>query len=197
MASLVVPFHGARGKSRLDALGPDARTRVSRAMLTDVVAACTQVGSTYVVGPVGGPLEGAMILDDPGSGQGAAVDLGLAVACEHRCSGPFLVVNADLPCATATDLRTLAASVPDGGVAVVAADDGTTNALGLSSAGRFRALYGPGSAARFGALEGAKFVAIANLVDDVDTLADLERLEGRLGARSAAALVGVRRLVAR
>src|ERR1700722_19753763 len=181
MASLVVPFHGAGGKSRLDALAPDARTRVSRAMLTDVVFVCAQIGPTYVVGPVEGPLEGATILEDPGAGQGAAVGLGLAVARNEGCSGPFLVVNADLPCVTAADLRTLAASVPAEGVAVVAADDGTTNALGLSSAGRFRPLYGPGSAERFGALEGAEAVAIANLVDDVDTLADLERLEGRLG----------------
>jgi 2-phospho-L-lactate guanylyltransferase len=159
-------------------------------MLADVVAACTQVGSTYVVGPVDGLLEGATIIDDPRSGQGAAVGLGLAVACSDGCAGPFLVVNADLPCATAADLRTLAASVPRDGV-------GTTNALGLSSADRFRPLYGPGSAARFGALDGARLVAVANLVDDVDTLADLERLDGRLGARSAAALLGARRMVAR
>jgi hypothetical protein len=33
---------------------------------------------------------------------------------------------------------------------------------------------------------------IPNLVDDVDTLADLERLEGRLGPRTAAALEELR-----
>jgi len=196
MATFVVPFHGAGGKSRLDALGPDARSVLARAMLTDVVDACAQVGPTYVVGPVEPPFERAMILEDPGAGQGAAVSFGLAMACNEDRAGPFFVVNADLPCVTSADLRMLAASLPRGGLAVVAADDGTTNALGLSGAGRFRPLYGTGSAARFAALEGARLVAIRNLVDDVDTLADLERLEGRLGVHSAAALGGVRRMVA-
>lgn len=195
MATLVVPFHGSEGKSRLEALGSDARSLLARAMLADVVGACTQVGPTYVVGPVEPLLEGVTILEDPGAGQGAAVSFALTVASNGGGDGPLLVVNADLPCVTAADLHALVVGVPREGIALVAANDGTTNALGLSSADRFRPLYGLGSAARFAALEGARVVAIANLIDDVDTFADLERLEGRLGVRSAAVLGGVHRMV--
>jgi 2-phospho-L-lactate guanylyltransferase len=98
-----------------------------------------------------------------------------------------LVVNADLPCATEADVRALAAALPDQGVALVEAADGTTNALALSSGDLFRPLYGPGSAARFRAL-GAVAASIPNLRDDVDTVDDLERLHDRLGRHTRAAL---------
>src|SRR6185437_1304748 len=76
-------------------------------------------------------------------------------------SGPILVVNADLPCAEPRDL--------------------------------LAPLYGPASAGRFRARAERLGVAVAtveipNLVDDVDTVDDLERLESRLGPHSAAAL---------
>ena len=90
--------------------------------------------------------------------------------------GPFLVVNADLPCVTARDLLALAGAVPDDGLALAPAADGTTNALALASTGLFAPVYGPGSAARFAALGPSRQVDAPNLVDDVDTIADLERL---------------------
>jgi len=79
-----------------------------------------------------------------------------------------LVVNADLPRATAADLESLAAAAP----ALVAAADGTTNALALTDPAAFEPLYGPGSAARFEAL-GLRPVDLPNLAADVDTLADV------------------------
>jgi 2-phospho-L-lactate guanylyltransferase (CobY/MobA/RfbA family) len=91
------------------------------------------------------------------------------------------------------DLRALAAATPAGGIALVEALDGTTNALGLSAPEAFAPLYGPGSAARFRAhahdlgLE-AISVAVPNLADDVDTLDDLERLQLRCGPRTQACL---------
>jgi 2-phospho-L-lactate guanylyltransferase (CobY/MobA/RfbA family) len=103
-----------------------------------------------------------------------------------------LVVNADLPCVRPRDLLALLGAVPTEGLAVVAARDGTTNALGLSSPGLFRPLYGPGSAERYLALEAAVQARIPNLVDDVDTIADLERLEERVGPRTRAALEALR-----
>jgi len=86
----------------------------------------------------------------------------------------------------------LEAATPDHGLAYVAASDGTTNALGLSSPALFAPLYGPGSAARFrmhAHTIGADVVpaAIPNLADDVDSLADLDRLELRVGPRTLAA----------
>jgi 2-phospho-L-lactate guanylyltransferase (CobY/MobA/RfbA family) len=113
-----------------------------------------------------------------------------------------LVVNADLPCVLPRDLLTLLGALPEDGIALVPAADGTTNALALAATHLFAPLYGPGSAERFLAraarLEAPVAVArIPNLADDVDTLADLERLEGRVGPRTRAALEELRTGLAR
>jgi 2-phospho-L-lactate guanylyltransferase (CobY/MobA/RfbA family) len=108
-----------------------------------------------------------------------------------------LVVNADLPCARPRDLLTLLGALPENGLALVEAADGTTNALALAAPHLFAPLYGERSAERFLARAerlgvDAALAAIPNLSDDVDTLADLERLEGRLGEHTAAALESLR-----
>jgi 2-phospho-L-lactate guanylyltransferase len=198
MASLVVPFRGAKGKSRLGTLPSDARAALAAAMLADVLSACTAVGPTFVVGPPGNRAlralpRGATVIPDPGGGQGSAVRAGLeAAALAAGGVGPLLVVNADLPCVTARDLLALAGAVPDGGLALAPAADGTTNALALSSAGLFVPVYGPGSAERFAALGPSREVDAPNLIDDVDTVADLERLRGRLGPRTRSVLASLR-----
>ena len=51
MPSLVVPFRGLKGKSRLGPLPGKTRAALATAMLDDVVDACTAVGATFVVGP--------------------------------------------------------------------------------------------------------------------------------------------------
>jgi 2-phospho-L-lactate guanylyltransferase len=169
MASVVVPFRA--GKSRLT-LPPQERTELALSMLEAVVSAAVEVGQTLVVteDAAGRSLAeqlGAGVVADPGGGQGIAVAAGLATVT----SVPALVVNADLPLATADDLHALAEAAP----AFVAARDGTTNALALVDAAAFRSLYGAGSAHRFAAL-GLRAVHLPNLVEDVDTVADLERL---------------------
>ena len=83
-----------------------------------------------------------------------------------------------------------------GGMALVEASDGTTNALGLSRPDLFAQLYGPGSAARFrahAASLGAAAVAVdlANLRTDVDTVDQLELLRDRVGAHTRAAISAV------
>jgi 2-phospho-L-lactate guanylyltransferase len=199
MATIVVPFRGPGGKQRLAPLSDAARAAVAVAMLGDVLAACAEVGPTLVVAPAevwdaaaetlpAGLVE---LVPDPGRGQGAAVEAGLA----RVPRGPVLVVNADLPCATARDLYALLGELPAHGAALAEAADGTTNALALTSASLFEPVYGPGSAARFRALgatpAGVQTVPIPNLVDDVDTLDDLRRLAPRLGPRTARALAAV------
>jgi 2-phospho-L-lactate guanylyltransferase len=182
MPSLVVPFRGAKGKSRLGPLPETARATLAYAMLEDVVRVCASVGPTFLVSPDGANTFGATAVRDPGNGQGAAVRAGLEAAALAGGAGPFLVVNADLPCVTSRDLFTLAGAVPEHGLVVAAAADGTTNALGLASPELFIPVYGPGSAARFAAVSSSsRTVAAPNLVDDVDTIADLERLGERLG----------------
>src|SRR5438552_5102938 len=172
MATVVIPFAGADGKTRLHA-SRRARRELSLAMLGDVLAAATAIAEAVVVTAdaeaetlareLGGRSAG-----DPGGGQGAAVEAALA----GLAPGPILIVNADVPCVVPADLRTLLAATPAGGIAFVEALDGTTNALGLPAPDVFAPLYGRGSAARFRAharelgLQ-AVAVAIPNLVDDV------------------------------
>jgi 2-phospho-L-lactate guanylyltransferase len=154
-------------------------------MLGDVLDAALALGPVFVVAPGGLKLPaGATGVADPGRGQGAAVQAGLDAALAAGAAAPYLVVNADVPCATARDLLALAGAVPDRGLALVAAADGTTNALACANAALFEPCYGPGSAARFAALAPSRLVDSPNLMDDVDTLVDLTRLAARLGGRT-------------
>ena len=172
MVTIVIPFAGAEGKTRLQA-PVEVRSALAAAMLADVEAASRGVGEILVA-------------DQPG-GQGAAVAAALA-----GVEGPIAVVNADLPCATPADIRRLVDSAP----ALVAAADGTTNALSLRAAEDFAPLYGPGSAMRFGAHTNAGLIELPNLADDVDTMDDLVRLQPRLGPHTRAALARLQRSVA-
>jgi 2-phospho-L-lactate guanylyltransferase len=194
MTAIVVPFRGADAKRRLAPAQDEARASLALAMLADVLAACGALGRTVVVTgdeaarTVAVEL-GVAALDDPGGGQGSAVAYALALVPV----APTLVVNADLPCVVPDDLRALEAAIPPGGLALAPAADGTTNALGLSDPRLFRPLYGAGSAERFRTLGDAAMVEVPSLVDDVDTLEDLMRLEERVGPRTqmAVAMAGL------
>ena len=179
MPTIVVPYRGD-SKSRLPAT---IRAAAAVAMLGDVVAAALQVGWVRVVTDDASVVPpGAEHVPDPGEGLGAAVAAGLARLDDHA-----LVVNADLPCATSAAIVRLAAA----GLALVEAEDGTTNALSLPDPSLFEPLYGPGSAERFRAHAPFATVAIGELAADVDSGADLERLVLPLGRRTRAFLVHV------
>ena len=177
MSTVVVPFRGREAKQRLESLPEPGRRVLAEAMLADVAAAAVAVGALFVVAPEPPvlPVE-ARFVPDPGRGQGAAVRAALDAAVAAGAPGPYLVVNADLPCATPRDLLALAGAVPDRGIALVAAADGTTNALAFADAELFEPLYGPGSAARFAALAVSHLVDVPNLAEDVDMPADHEQL---------------------
>lgn len=190
----VIPFR-AEGKTRL----PETmRREVALAMLGDVVEAALGVGAVRVVtdDPAGTLVAtelGAKSIPDPGGGQGPAVVAGLA-GSEEIC----LVVNGDLPRVRPSDLGALAVAPRRGAVAIVEARDGTTNALGLPYAEVFQPLYGAGSAGRFRAHALAlalavEDLALRNLVEDVDTMSDLERLGRRAGPRTRALLEAIAR----
>jgi 2-phospho-L-lactate guanylyltransferase (CobY/MobA/RfbA family) len=152
VTAYVIPYR-IGGKTRL------GDPKLALAMLSDVTDAVNEVaGETFLV-------------DGPG-GQGEAV---AGVLAELR--GPVTIVNADLPCVTGTELEQLTASAP----AIVAARDGTTNAIALRDAVDFEPLYGPGSARRFARQLGATRLALPGMRDDVDTWADLERVRDRVG----------------
>lgn len=162
-------------------------------MLGDVLAAAVAAGDVIVVTDDPGACLvadelGAATMPDPGGGQGPAVQAGLAAA-----DGPCLVVNADVPRVRPSDLNALAVPARAGRVGLVAARDGTTNALSLPFPEVFRPLYGPGSAGQFRAhvaalALGLDELSLPNLVDDVDTRADLDRVGPRSGPRTRALL---------
>jgi 2-phospho-L-lactate guanylyltransferase (CobY/MobA/RfbA family) len=154
MALFVVPFR-ADGKTRL------GDPELAWAMFLDVRSACEQVGEVRTC-------------DAPG-GQGAALAALLATL-----EGPVAIVNSDVPCTTPFELQELIDSAP----ALVAANDGTTNALALEDARDFRPLYGPGSAERFG----LKQLDLPGLCEDVDTQDDLLRLAPYVGQNTRSAL---------
>jgi 2-phospho-L-lactate guanylyltransferase len=201
MATVVIPFAGAEGKTRLHS-STRIRRVLAHAMFCDVLAACVLVGRTRVVSPDEKAAAeardlGAEVVTDPGGGQGAAVQAGL----EGVEPGGILVVNADVPCVVPHDLRTLLAATPAGCFALVEALDGTTNALSLPSPEAFAPLYGPSSSDSFRAHAAslgveAVSVVVPNLADDVDTMEDLTRLQLRAGPRTQACVAELERSVA-
>ena len=152
MTTYLIPYR-IGGKTRLG----DAE--LALAMLSDVTDAVNELAGE------------ALVVDAPG-GQGEAVADTLAV---HR--GPVTILNADLPCVTSAEIEELTAAAP----ALVAARDGTTNALALRDVGDFKPLYGPGSAARFAKHLGAISLDLPGMRDDVDTWDDVERVRDRVG----------------
>jgi len=193
MTTVVVPFRSSDPKRRLATLSERDRVRLAEAMLADVLAAATAVGRVLVVSAPPIELhEGVTHVPDPHRGQGAAVRAALDAAVGQGLPGPYLVVNADLPCASTRDLLALAGAVPDGGLALVAASDGTTNALAFADERLFEPVYGPGSAERFAALGEARLLDTPNLMDDVDTPGDLARLGDRLGEHTRRVLAALR-----
>jgi len=152
VTAFVIPYR-VGGKSRL------GDPKLALAMLSDVTAAVNELAAE------------ALVVDGPG-GQGAAVADALA-----GLRGPVTIVNSDLPCATGAEIEELTAAAP----AIVAAADGTTNALALRDVSDFEPLYGPGSAARFQEHLAAVQLDLPGLRDDVDTWDDLERVRDRVG----------------
>jgi 2-phospho-L-lactate/phosphoenolpyruvate guanylyltransferase len=158
MPAFVVPYKPL-GKTRL------GDPELAEAMCRDVIAACARLGDVVVA--------------DAAGGQGGAVSATLV----QIPAGPVAIVNADLPCLTTAELEQLVAGAP----AIVAARDGTTNAIALRGAGDFRPLYGPGSAGRFERALGAVRLELTGLVDDVDTWDDLMRVADRVGPNTRSA----------
>ena len=152
MTTYLIPYR-IGGKTRL------GDPKLALAMLSDVTDAVNELS------------EVALVVDGPG-GQGEAVAGTLAVR-----RGPVTILNADLPCVTSAEIEELTAAAP----ALVAARDGTTNALALRDVGDFKPLYGPGSAARFAKHLGAISLDLSGMRDDVDTWDDVERVRDRVG----------------
>ncbi|OUZ10105.1 2-phospho-L-lactate guanylyltransferase [Aeromicrobium sp. PE09-221] len=171
----VKPFD--RAKSRL-ALEPDRRARLARRFTDHVLGELRRIPAVETVVVVGIAHPAADIgLADPGT-MAAAVDRGRSWAAAHRAEYPIAVIPADLPALTAATLGAAldAASGHRRAFMPDRSGEGTT-LLTSSSPAELAASYGPGSADAHRLLGLVEITGDwPGLRDDVDTLADLERV---------------------
>lgn len=185
--ALVAVKERQRCKTRLGLAVDDAtRVELVRSMLSAVLAATASaqaVHQTIVVSPERDLIPAAIpVLADTGE------SLNIALAQAHRMLLDFgchevLVLPADLPRVTAAELDTLVRAGREGGFSIAPDASGTgTNALCLVSAQPFQFQFGSDSQRLH--LEEAQRIGLTPLVVrlpglafDVDTPADLERLE--------------------
>ena len=193
----IKPFGVA--KARLSpVLGRRARSRLGRAIAARTAALCADAGAdVHVVTSDEGVASWAkdqdlaVIREEAVSGGGLD---GAATAAAHHAADlgvPFVVIHADLPVATASDLAETLVAVATGPT-IVPSYDGGTNLLG-GMASSFAFSYGRGSFHRhLAAAPHARVIANPRLALDLDTPQDLARartfpsgtwLEDLLGGR--------------
>ncbi len=183
----------AEAKGRLAPwLGPIERRLLTIAMLEDVVAALQGVSGLERPAVVSPDPEiwrradamGCRVIEErPG-----AADLNRSLtrgAASLDAGDGLLVVAADLPLASAEAIGRVLDAASEAPVVVVPSRDGAgTNVLAWRDAACFRPGFGPGSAARHLALPGAVRHDEPDLALDVDTVADLRSVAGRLDPAS-------------
>lgn len=176
-----------RCKTRLSgALGPAARLELVRSMLMSVMSAARRahtVRQIIVVSPERDSVPADVpVLADTGKCLNGALTQAHRVLREFGCR-EVVILPADLPTITATDIDALVCAGRQGGFAIASDAAGVgTNALCLGSANPFRFQFGADSrrlhlqeAERTGL--GAQMICLPGLEFDVDSPADLERLD--------------------
>lgn len=196
--SLVIPVRDpASAKSRL-AAGDDPAAQQRRAALAAAIALDTvtaarrarEVGEVIVVGVLASPIDGVLLLDDPGFGLLVAVGAGLAAADP---AVPTAVLLGDLPALQPADLDAALVAASEHHWAFVPDADGTGTTLVTAAAGLPHALrFGDGSAEQH---RDAGYVELdvpehSGLRRDVDTPAQLAELAAL--AAAGAVLLGPR-----
>jgi 2-phospho-L-lactate guanylyltransferase len=174
------------GKTRLAGhLDGSERAGLAGAMLADVVAAIRACGLERIVLAASGPgavaagaaLDLQVAVDPPDAGSLDGAIEHARVTCAH--GSDVLVVQADLPGLTSTDLDAVLAA--DAAVVVGPTQDGGTSALLRRPGGVITTCYGPDSARRHVEAAGRAGVSVATvrrpgLLRDVDTGADVDLL---------------------
>lgn len=200
--TVIVPLRSpGRGKTRLaDALGPEHRAALAGAMFADVIAALQAAPVERILVAAGGPEAAAAAsalgvdahIDPP---TVSSLDAAIAAAAARLDRGTeLLVVAADLPRLTATDVGTLLAA--DAEVVVSPTHGGGTGGLLRRPADRITTAYGTASARRHQDLArtaGASFASVptTGFRADVDTSTDLAALRGGpLGPATSKLLAG-------
>ena len=177
------------GKQRLvAALDDEARARLIRRMLDDVLGAltaCPAIEGTLVMSPERDALPARVpLLNDPAAGMNAALDLALA-SLGQRGATCVALIAADLPLLSPAEVTELVAAARAAGLALAPDARGTgTNAIGLMLPTQFRCHFGPGSYALHQAEAARQGIAAApvlrpGLAFDVDETADLAALTAR------------------
>lgn len=199
VVALVPTRSPGAGKTRLaPGLGPEQRAALGGAMLGDVVATLEASAVDHVVVAASGDRAvaaaaalGVDVLRDPPGTDG--LDAAVSAAVRRLGSGAtVLVVMADLPCLTPTDVSGLLA--PDGAVVIAATDDGGTGGLLRRPVTVIPTAYGPGSAVRHEHLARSSgldptVVRLPGFARDVDTWEDLRHLRtATVGPRTARVL---------
>ena len=202
LAVLPVKRFGQAKQRLADGVAPGARVALAQAMVTDVLAALTEVRELSGVVVVTGEPRAAelaeraraeVVADKRDLGQSHAALLGVARAAELRADRVVLVPG-DCPALDPAELRSLLAEAPPAPSVVVVPDrHGTgTNALVLSGPRVIEPAFGPGSRDRHVAAAEAAGAAVEvrevrSLGLDVDTPDDLDALRAALAAHAGGA----------
>jgi 2-phospho-L-lactate guanylyltransferase len=180
----------AHCKTRLaDVLSPAARIELARAMLSSVLAAACNARTVHqvvVISPERDTLPPEIpVLADTGESLNDALTQAQRVLHEFG-RHEIVVLPADLPQINSAEIDTLVQAARTGGFAIAPDAAGIgTNALCLASRLPFRFQFGPDSH-RLHLLEARRLglspsvVRLPGLELDVDSPADLERVEGQL-----------------
>jgi 2-phospho-L-lactate guanylyltransferase len=185
--ALIAIKERSRCKTRLwEALGSAARLELVRSMLTAVLSGARgahTVRQIIVVSPERDSVPADIpVFADTGECLNGALTQAYRVLREFGCQ-EVVILPADLPTITAADIDALVRAGRQGGFAIASDTAGVgTNALCLASAHPFRFQFGPDSkrlhlqeAERTGL--GAQMVRLPGLEFDVDSPADLDRLD--------------------
>jgi len=183
----------ADAKGRLAAwLDPIERRLLTIAMLEDVVAALQAVPGLERPAVISPDREiwrradamGCRVVEEEPGAPDLNRSLALAAASLDAAGG-LLVVAADLPLASADAIGRVLEAAAGALVVVVPSRDGAgTNVLAWRDPASFGPRFGPGSASRHLAVPGAVRRDEPDLALDVDTVADLRLVAGRLDPAS-------------
>lgn len=185
MLGLVIPVKMLdSAKMRLSsALAPDARRKLSLAMLEDVLRATEWLQPRVVVtkdpdAEAVAIANGCILCADPGSGLNDAIDQATAMMAGLGADS-LLVLPSDVPMATRADIEALVSATS--AVSIARSTDGGTNGLFRVPFDAIDAAFGPNSAeahARSARAKGLDAIvldlqSLATDIDDLDALAVL------------------------
>jgi 2-phospho-L-lactate guanylyltransferase len=166
-------------KSRLaPALRPPARAELMRGLLARVLSVIGAAGFDRVTVVTSERLTDVERWHDRGLPWNEALSAAIA---EVVSTEVVAIVSADLPLLAPDEVRALVEATPPRGIAIARALDGGTNAVSMRPPGLVMTRFGePGSAAVHAGLGvPAVMVDLPGLAFDIDTPADLERMQER------------------